>query len=218
MQNFDLEKENGRSMIEMLGVLAIIGVLSVGGIAGYSKAMMKYRINKTIEQITLIAGNVRAFFAPQKNYDGFYIQPGCGNSCEVARKAKLVPEEMMELNSNGKLNIVKNEFGGIVYGGSTGKNSSTDRQAFYLEFASIPSEACIELLSHDWTGLGNTVINVRGTTGCGHWSCGGTEINKYFIPPIDVDQAVEVCKSLPIYFYIDVDPNSEYWQNLLNPS
>lgn len=31
--------EKGRSMIEMLGVLAIIGVLSVGGIAGYSKAM-----------------------------------------------------------------------------------------------------------------------------------------------------------------------------------
>ena len=27
-------QESGRSMIEMLGVLAIIGVLSVGGIAG----------------------------------------------------------------------------------------------------------------------------------------------------------------------------------------
>ena len=32
-------KESGRSMVEMLGVLAIIGVLSVGAIAGYSKAM-----------------------------------------------------------------------------------------------------------------------------------------------------------------------------------
>ena len=42
--------EKGRSMIEMLGVLAIIGVLSVGGIAGYSKAMEKFKINKTIEQ------------------------------------------------------------------------------------------------------------------------------------------------------------------------
>ena len=31
----------GRSMVEMLGVLAIIGVLSVGAIAGYSKAMME---------------------------------------------------------------------------------------------------------------------------------------------------------------------------------
>ena len=48
MKNFEIKNESGRSMIEMLGVLAIIGVLSVGGIAGYSKAMMKYRINKKI--------------------------------------------------------------------------------------------------------------------------------------------------------------------------
>ena len=27
--------QSGRSMVEMLGVLAIIGVLSIGGIAGY---------------------------------------------------------------------------------------------------------------------------------------------------------------------------------------
>ena len=40
----------GRSMVEMLGVLAIIGVLSVGAIAGYSKAMNKYRLNKMIDQ------------------------------------------------------------------------------------------------------------------------------------------------------------------------
>ena len=42
----------GRSMIEMLGVLAIVGVLSVGGIAGYSKAMEKFKINKIIEEYT----------------------------------------------------------------------------------------------------------------------------------------------------------------------
>lgn len=43
------QNQSGRSMIEMLGVLAIIGVLSVGGIAGYSKAMEKWKINKTLE-------------------------------------------------------------------------------------------------------------------------------------------------------------------------
>lgn len=42
-------RECGRSMIEMLGVLAIIGVLSAGGIAGYSEAMRKFKVNKTIE-------------------------------------------------------------------------------------------------------------------------------------------------------------------------
>ena len=44
----------GRSMIEMLGVLAIIGVLSVGGIAGYSKAMEKFKINKTVEGYSML--------------------------------------------------------------------------------------------------------------------------------------------------------------------
>ena len=44
----------GRSMIEMLGVLAIIGVLSVGGIAGYSKAMEKFKINKMIDEYSYL--------------------------------------------------------------------------------------------------------------------------------------------------------------------
>ena len=55
----------GRSMVEMLGVLAIVGVLSVGAIAGYSKAMMKYKLNKHAEQmntlINAVARNVHSF-------------------------------------------------------------------------------------------------------------------------------------------------------------
>ena len=47
----------GRSMVEMLGVLAIIGVLSVGAIAGYSKAMMKYKLNKHAESFNMLLNN-----------------------------------------------------------------------------------------------------------------------------------------------------------------
>lgn len=54
-----MDKENqvqsGRSMVEMLGVLAIIGVLSVGGIAGYRTAMNQYEANQIINNITLTA-------------------------------------------------------------------------------------------------------------------------------------------------------------------
>jgi len=39
------KQESGRSMVEMLGVLAIIGVLSVGGIAGYTLSMRRHRAN-----------------------------------------------------------------------------------------------------------------------------------------------------------------------------
>lgn len=42
----------------MLGVLAIIGVLSVGGIAGYSKAMTKFKTNKMIDEYNSIVFNL----------------------------------------------------------------------------------------------------------------------------------------------------------------
>ncbi len=50
--------ESGRSMVEMLGTLAIIGVLSVGAIAGYSYGMDKYRANETINDVMLLGVDV----------------------------------------------------------------------------------------------------------------------------------------------------------------
>ena len=47
--------ESGRSMVEMLGVLAIIGVLSVGGIAGYSLSMRRHRANGVADYVSKFA-------------------------------------------------------------------------------------------------------------------------------------------------------------------
>ena len=41
--------QSGRSMIEMLGVLAIIGVLSIGGLAAYNTAMDRYAANEILD-------------------------------------------------------------------------------------------------------------------------------------------------------------------------
>ena len=47
--------ESGRSMVEMLGVLAIIGVLSIGGIAGYTMAMNRYRANEILNAASMLS-------------------------------------------------------------------------------------------------------------------------------------------------------------------
>ena len=46
--------QKGRSMVEMLGVLAIIGVLSAGGLAGYSKAMFQHKVNETVNTFSQV--------------------------------------------------------------------------------------------------------------------------------------------------------------------
>ena len=74
MINLNRSEQNGRSMVEMLGVLAIIGVLSVGGIAGYSKAMTKFKINKSMDQISMLVANIRTLFSGQRNYSGLSNQ------------------------------------------------------------------------------------------------------------------------------------------------
>ena len=50
--NLNKHSEQGRSMVEMLGTLAIMGALSVGAIGGYSYAMNKHRTNELIYEAT----------------------------------------------------------------------------------------------------------------------------------------------------------------------
>ncbi len=144
-------EQSGRSMIEMLGVLAIIGVLSVGGIAGYSKAMMKYRVNKTVEQISMIIANTQTFFQSQKKSERYL---DLYRNTTLWKKAKLFPDEMWDGDS------VKHIFGGSVeiepgYGSST----------FTLEFEGLPTEACIELATLDWGVIGSGIKGVNAGSG-----------------------------------------------------
>ena len=81
----------GRSMVEMLGVLAIIGVLSVGAIAGYSKAMFKYKLNKQTSQIGYILDYIIA------NIDQMRQLPF--EMKNTLNKLGIVPDDMIKDNT-----------------------------------------------------------------------------------------------------------------------
>jgi len=179
MKNLKIKNESGRSMIEMLGVLAIIGVLSVGGIAGYSKAMLRYKVNKSIEQVSLISQNVRSFFAAQRNYGGL-DSPNRNNTngLSLIKKAKLVPDEMIDESSSivdddmSLTHHIFNAFGGgvVVWNDNEGKsvegckgNSACleNLKYFQINFFRLPQEACIELATQDWGGSAMGLQNMQ---------------------------------------------------------
>ena len=54
-------QEHGRSMTEMLGVLAVLGVLSIGGVQGYRYAMNKYHSNEIINELNLLNAQLAVF-------------------------------------------------------------------------------------------------------------------------------------------------------------
>lgn len=52
--------QNGRSIMEMLGVLAVVGILSVGSIAGFSTAMSKHKNMKEVEKYKFVCSGFYA--------------------------------------------------------------------------------------------------------------------------------------------------------------
>ena len=91
----DYKVECGRSMIEMLGVLAIVGVLSVGGIAGYSKAMQQYKVNKLKTQTEDLIFNIKDAYKNEKTYG----QPN-EDLLPVLKSINVVPMDMLDDNNN----------------------------------------------------------------------------------------------------------------------
>ena len=137
LENNSCVAQCGRSMIEMLGVLAIIGVLSVGGIAGYSKAMEQFKINKLTQHIAIIVTNVRTLFINQENYGNLY------NS--TANNMGIYPDD-------GKTDgyYYFNPFGGDSWLFASDYKDFGDDKSFIFSTRSLSRKACVELATKDW--------------------------------------------------------------------
>lgn len=133
MRNFH-SQETGRSMVEMLGVLAIVGVLSVGGIAGYSQAMSKFKVTKAMDQVQTIITNIRTLYASQRTYTA--IKP------EAAQAMGILTEESI----NGSKGL--NPFGGEIQFG-VGTTAGTGR-SFTIAYTGLTPEACVKMATADW--------------------------------------------------------------------
>ena len=149
MRNIYKNEQNGRSMVEMLGVLAIIGVLSVGGIAGYSKAMTKFKINKSMDQISMLVANIRTLFSGQRNYSGL------NNANAVS--FGIIPNEM-----DGGGGVITNAFAGnVTIGTAAAVDKGDTNAAFTIKYEGLGQEACVTMATSDWgSGSSSGLVNM----------------------------------------------------------
>ena len=133
------KNESGRSMVEMLGVLAIVGVLSAGALKGYSAAMFKHKMNQTIDTYNQVLQ--RFIELEQKGlgkgveiYDAEgLIKYGLLPDCQVTTNVK--EWEVCKLPI-GTLGMSFYDTGSYVYG------------EFYVYFTD--SKSCIAFASAGW--------------------------------------------------------------------
>ena len=193
IKNFNINKNSnqyGRSMIEMLGVLAIVGVLSVGGIAGYSKAMTKFKINKTIDEVSHIVANIRTLYSQQTTYAGLWSSYQDDDLIKT-----IIPDS---INPNGMYN---------AFNGTVGIHSS-NHETFAIRYTNLPKEACVALATHDWgtqQSSGLIAISIANGDACGPMDASLDNCNDEYVDlvacpgnpdkptPISVASAASAC-------------------------
>ena len=173
--------QNGRSMVEMLGVLAIIGVLSAGGLAGYSKSMFKHKLNNTIDQLTMLVTNIRTMYGTQDNYTNL--------SAKQAISLGIIPATM----KNGASALL-NPFKGAVAiePFKADKDGKLYASGFKVTYSGLPREACIAIATADWgSGAGSGFIGVTA----GGKSTAATVGVAREGEPLQVSEAIDGCTS-----------------------
>ncbi len=124
--------ESGRSMVEILGVLAIIGVLSIGGVAGYTHAMNKSKANDILAGVSqravvasqqMILSGTPSFveYAGQKIGDyGVALKTEGYPTDQFGIEVSGIEQRVCErLQDQGISNAVKAELGGIGFAEAT---------------------------------------------------------------------------------------------------
>ena len=155
---------SGRSMIEMIGVLVVVGLLGAGALLAYGKAMDRYRVNTLINQVNQIVINTRNAFNlhDSRGYKSLAFQVKAMSdknydNRKIADKLGLFPESIVR-------NDYKNVYDGNIQYFVDGAFKNDDGKAFILELYSIPTEACIEIVTKNWqTGLGLIAMKVKGS-------------------------------------------------------
>ena len=142
----NLKTQSGRSMVEMLGTLAIIGVLSIGGIAGYSYGMDKYRANTIINDVMLrhvdiIAQNMRGGTPNLSEWPTMTVGKYTIGLEEGTTGIQIsdLPESICEIVFDGMINNATVKIGTTEYDSATDDDvcGDTNTMVFYVDEGSI---------------------------------------------------------------------------------
>ena len=179
--------QSGRSMVEILGVLAVIGVLSVGGIAGYSKAMEKININNLIEDIHSTTRKIHNLYADQRSFEDLDKQVYTLNLVDGGRQTEGMNKKILHI------------LNGEVYIQPIATNTG-----FVMVYNGLTANACTSLASYDWggsaSGLKYLVVSPTGVVPPRGFPS-NLDVGEYDVKdlPLSPAEVAPFCRCDPVY-------------------
>lgn len=202
--------QRGFTMLEALGVLAILAMLTSGIISGVSNISGKMKVSQQREQIVYIIKSLRQVYAGT-------TCNAIGASEETEPKWILTPEQLRKVKVYDNSMIIDgkayHQFGKEMtvtcdpteYAKDEDGNANEDsaEQPIYITLSEIPAKVCTQLLDSDWgddpsTGL--ISINIQSSDGESDisvfsWECAADNSNCHKFPFVKGD-ILNSCKKM----------------------
>ena len=143
--------QNGRSMLEMLGVLAIVGVLTVGGFSLVSKVNTNNQINTVVEEISSFARKIRVVSRDySEDSDGTFLKYICkGKAYPDTMECNLPPDNEEEDTCNCESFTGSDD---VTYTADSGEYPIL----FTLTVSDLSEEMCMAILTSNWGSVSTT--------------------------------------------------------------
>ena len=151
--------ENGRSMIEMLGVLAVIGVLTVGGLNIIGRSRQMHEVGQLISEVSRVAMTSKKMACEYDTGYGSYT--------------------MMIYKSEAYSDALEYENGKFIGPMDAEIKIDGDMKNFIVSVANLSEDACIQLAGNDWgrKGTNGFLGACIGTGNCNPSSDAQIELN-----------------------------------------
>lgn len=168
----------GRTLIEVIGVLSIIGLVAAGILSTIASAFDKYKISRIGQQLIEVQKAVSQRYGADENYANVDIS--------TLVNEKLAPSDMMRPNDNK----LYHRFGGEV----EINNALPGARAMRITFNDVPQKACIELVTMSWINKDYTdLYSITLESAIYTWP-NQRGANILHSLPIDMAEAMAVCK------------------------
>ena len=144
--------QKGRSMVEMLAVIMIIGVLTVGALTGFNQTMEKYNVGKMHTDIQSISTEIANLNSWRRVYteDAVAMSLLCAND--------VFPDGCVQ---NGEDVKAYNPFGGKY---TVNLGTGSDDGLLIIKADDLPAGACEDLIIREWSYVAETPTCVPDST------------------------------------------------------
>ena len=149
--------ETGRSMVEMLGVIAIIGLITVGAVTSVGFVDNMYRVNAALIEADKLAQDIIDTYSWSRTYADVNVNFLCQEKI---------------LTCEGENNTTRHKWGGEIEVEPADLVDAGDNYSFTITYKNVPATAC-EMLINSGDNLSElTIISPE--------SCGGNSSDVIF--------------------------------------